>query len=275
MNHDTFTWNQKGETLFGQYWEADNAKAVIALVHGMGEHSSRYGEHFVPFFNKNGFHVIAFDHFGHGKTTGKRGHCPGYEAVLDSVKKLLEEAKERYAGLPVFLYGHSMGGNVLSNYLLKRQPEVAGAVISAPMLKLAFSPPGWKMAAGKWLINIFPGFTEKTGLDASAISRDKKEVEKYKNDPLVHDKITAAFSIPFFAAGDWAIDNANKLKTPSLVIHGTGDQLTSHKGSEAFAKNAKGKATLKLYEGAYHELHKDINKEDVLSDVLKWLNEHV
>lgn len=276
MEAQTFNWQQDGTTLFGQYWKNPHAKAIVAIVHGMGEHSSRYAEFVVPKLLEAGFSVIAFDQFGHGKTEGKRGHCPSYDAVLDSVANLLKKSDEFLGSdLPVFLYGHSMGGNVVSNFIIRRNSKVKGAIISSPMLKLAFDPPAWKMIAGKFMRNIYPAFQEATGLDPQAISRDQKAVEKYINDPLVHDKITVNFSLPFFEAGDYAIDNASKIKVPAMLIHGTADALTDYKGSQAFADNAGKKVQINLYEGGYHELHNEPNKEDVLNDVIAWIKQHV
>ena len=242
----------------------------------MGEHSGRYADFVVPQLFAAGYSVIAFDQFGHGLTEGKRGHCPNYEAVLNSVENLLSKSNE-YLGsnLPTFLYGHSMGGNVVSNYLLRKESHVKGAVISSPMYRLAFDPPAWKLIAGKLMRNIYPAFQERTGLDASAISRDRAAVEKYINDPLVHDKITVNFSLPFFEAGEYAIENAKAMKVPALLIHGTKDALTDYKGSEAFAQNAGKEVSLKLYTDGYHELHNEPNKEAVLTDVITWLDKQV
>lgn len=275
MQHQTFNFNIDKTQFFGQYWKTENAKANIILIHGMGEHSTRYDGFFAKKMNAAGYSIIAFDHYGHGKTKGKRGDCPSYNAVLDSVDVLIEKCDEFLdENLPKILYGHSMGGNVVANYILKKPSKINLAVLSSPMLKLAFNPPAWKMMAGKIMRNIYPSFQESTGLDAEAVSRDKIEVEKYKNDTLVHDKITVNFSLPFFEAGDWAIDNAKNLTIPTLVIHGTGDRLTSYKGSEQFANNAENKAQIQLYEGGYHELHNDIIKEDVLKDVVAWLDKN-
>ncbi|MBL6875905.1 MAG: alpha/beta hydrolase [Chitinophagales bacterium] len=276
MEAKTFNWHQDETKLFGQYWKNDSAKAIVAIVHGMGEHSGRYADFVVPQLFAAGYSVIAFDQFGHGLTEGKRGHCPNYEAVLNSVENLLSKSSE-YLGsnLPTFLYGHSMGGNVVSNYLLTKESHVKGAIISSPMYRLAFDPPAWKLIAGKLMRNIYPAFQERTGLDASAISRDRAAVEKYINDPLVHDKITVNFSLPFFEAGEYAIENAKAMKVPALLIHGTKDALTDYKGSEDFAQNAGKEVSLKLYMDGYHELHNEPNKEAVLADVITWLDKQV
>ena len=276
MEAKTFNWHQDETKLFGQYWKNHSAKAIVAIVHGMGEHSGRYADFVVPQLFAAGYSVIAFDQFGHGLTEGKRGHCPNYEAVLHSVENLLRKSNE-YLGsnLPTFLYGHSMGGNVVSNYLLRKESHVKGAIISSPMYRLAFEPPAWKLIAGKLMRNIYPAFQERTGLDASAISRDRAAVEKYINDPLVHDKITVNFSLPFFEAGEYAIENAKAMKVPALLIHGTKDALTDYKGSEDFAQNAGEEVSLKLYTDGYHELHNEPNKEAVLADVITWLDKQV
>jgi alpha-beta hydrolase superfamily lysophospholipase len=276
MEATTFNWHQDNTEFFGQYWKNDQAKAIVAIVHGMGEHSSRYADFVVPKLMGAGYSVIAFDQFGHGKTKGKRGHCPSYDAVLNSVENLLKKSHEFLgSSLPVFLYGHSMGGNVVSNFLIKRKSKIKGAILSSPMLKLAFDPPAWKLIAGKFMRNIYPAFQEVTGLDPQAISRNTAAVEKYLNDPLVHDKVTVNFSLPFFEAGDYAIDQAKDLSAPALVIHGTADAIIDYKGSEAFAKNAGKKVSLKLYEGGYHELHNEPNQEEVLNDVISWLDKQV
>ena len=125
------------------------------------------------------------------------------------------------------------------------------------------------------MLKIAPSLTMGNELDANAVSRDKNEVDKYKKDPLIHDKVSPNYSIVFIETGQWAIDNANKLHIPMLLMHGTGDQLTNYKGSQEFAKNAGKKVTLKLFEDGYHELHNDIVKSDVLDIMTTWLNKEI
>ena len=271
MTHKEFTFTIYKTDFYGQFWEAENTKAVVVLVHGMGEHSTRYADFVVPTLIKNDFSVVAFDHFGHGKTSGKRGHNPSFDAVLESVSKVIEKAKTVFPNTPVFLYGHSMGGNAVINYVLRKENTLQGVIATSPFLKLAFQPPAWKLAMGKILQKIAPSITMGNELDPNDISRDKKEVGKYINDPLVHDKISPNFSLTFIDTGDWAIKNASSLKTPMLLLHGTGDKIIDYKGTEEFAKNTK-KATLKLYKDGYHELHNDLCKEEFMAAIVHWLN---
>ena len=113
---------------YGKTWQASNTKAVVVLVHGMGEHSGRYN-HVAKKLTENDFSVVAFDHFGHGKTSGKRGHNPSFEAVLESVTKTIEKAKELFPNKPIFLYGHSMGGNVVVNYSIRIKHQIKGVIL--------------------------------------------------------------------------------------------------------------------------------------------------
>ncbi len=270
MTHKEFHFNHHSTKFYGQYWQATSTVALVILVHGMGEHSSRYATSVIPKFTENNISVITYDQFGHGKTEGKRGHNPNYKAVLDCVKVIADKAKTIFGKIPTFLYGHSMGGNVVINFILTRKHNFIGAIATSPFLKLAFQPPSWKLSIGSVLQKIAPTITMGNELDPSAISRDTIEVQKYIDDPLVHDKISANYSLTFIKKGIWAIENASKLNTPLLIVHGTGDKLISHKASEEFVKNANDKATIKLFENGYHELHNDICKKEMLETVLNW-----
>ncbi len=271
MLHKEFDFNYHNTNFYGQYWQAKTNDAVVILVHGMGEHSSRYANFIVPKFIENNISVMSYDQFGHGKTEGKRGHNPSYEAVLDCVQIVGEKAHSTFGNTPTFLYGHSMGANVIINYVLSRSNNFVGAIATSPFLKLAFQPPAWKLAVGRILQKIGPSITMGNELDVTAISRDKTEVQKYIDDPLVHDKISANYSLTFMKKGIWAIEHAAQLTIPMLLVHGTGDKLISYKATEEFVKNSNGKSSLKLFENGFHELHNDICKEEMFNTVLNWI----
>ena len=271
MKHLEFNWNTSGNVeIYGQAWECNAPKAVLCLVHGMGEHSGRY-RHVAEYFNTLGYTVIAYDHRGHGKSGGKRGHCPTYELLLEGVKELFQQAGERYGNLPQFLYGHSMGGNVVLNFALRKKPRINGVISSGPWLKLAFEPPAIQVKLGKLVSGIFPSFTQRTKLDANLVSRDKQEVKAYQDDPLVHDYISSSMFLGCYDAGIWALENADKMEIPLLIFHGTDDQLTSHKASEEFAGKAKGDITLKLWDGLFHECHNEPENAEVLTFIGDWM----
>ena len=270
MKHNEFTFSFLKTTFYGQYWEPENIKGAIVLVHGMGEHSGRY-LHVAEELVKAGFLVVSYDNFGHGKTSGKRGHNPSFEALLSVVDTVIQKARELAPTQPVFLYGHSMGGNVVINYTLRKKHNLKGVIVTSPFLKLAFQPPQWKMSLGKLLQKIAPSITLGNELDANHVSRDVIEVEKYLDDPLVHDKISPNYSLTILETGEWAINNAQSLKTPMFIAHGTDDKIIACEGSSEFAEKTD-LASLKLYENGYHELHNDLCKEELFKDIINWLN---
>lgn len=273
MTHQEGSFTYQQTEFYTQYWTPTTARAVVLLIHGMGEHSGRYA-HVAHKLVDSGYAVMAFDHFGHGKTKGKRGHNPGYTYVLGSIAMLIEQAKETFGALPMFLYGHSMGGNAVINFVLRNQPDLQGAIATSPFLKLAFQPPAWKLTLGKVMQKIAPSITLGNELDANDISRIPEEVANYQNDPLVHDKISPNFSLSFIDSGAWAIENGQQLQLPMLVLHGTDDKIIDCKGSEAFASKTA-LASFKSYPGGYHELHNDLCQDELIQDIVTWLDKQV
>lgn len=274
MKHEELNWTQVDRKVYAQAWRAEDAQAVLCIIHGFAEHSGRYAEA-AAFFNKNKISVYAVDLFGHGKTEGKRGFSPSYNETLETVGALIAIAKRDYPQLPVFVWGHSMGGNIVLNFLLRKKPNLRGAIATAPWLRLGFEPPKFKILLAKLMRNIYPAFPEKANLDVTSISRDPEQVRKYENDPLVHNQATAGTFLDTFEAGYWAIDNASNIEIPLLLLHGTGDKLISPSGSVGFYNNApKELVSLKQYEGFYHELHNEPepHRTTVLSDMLSWIN---
>ena len=267
--HKEFTFDHHHTRFFGQQWQPKEPKAVVILVHGFGEHSGRYADFVVPKLLTADLAVVSYDNFGHGKTEGKRGHCPSYDALMYVLARVLHLAEDAFPGLPLFLYGHSMGGNLVLNYALRKEPQIAGVIATSPYLRLGFKPPGWKMRLGKLMLNLLPSITLPSGLEETAISRIPEEVEKYKKDPLVHDRVSPMFSLPIMQAGEWAIAHASELLLPTLLLHGTDDRLIDHKATVQFDKHAP-QTTLHLFDSGYHELHNDLERETAMKTITDW-----
>jgi len=246
-------------------------KGVIIITHGMGEHSMRYLE-MVDFYTNEGYTVISFDIRGHGLSEGKRGHTPGYDFLMDDIERVYTQVKKDYPSLPIFLFGHSMGGNLVLNFLLRNPNSICGAIVTGAYLKLGFEPPKWKIILAKLSSSIWPTLSQPTELELDALSRNKEVIRKYENDELVHDRITSAFFINVHFAGQYVIDHANEIKTPLLVMHGMEDRLTSPKGSQEFASNAGENVHLKMWDGLYHELHNEPEKQEIFNYEMGWMN---
>lgn len=249
---------------------AGTPKGVIAHVHGMGEHSRRY-DHLTAYWEDRGYASAGFDLRGHGRSEGQRGHTPSYEFLMEDIAIFLGQVAAAWPGLPVTLYGHSMGGNLVLNYVIRRQPVLAGVIASGPYLRLAFEPPAWKVRSAMWLKWIVPTLSQRTGLDVQALSRDPAVIARYQADPLVHDRITVMFFSEVHSAGESIIDRAAELQIPALVMHGSADRLTSPAGSVDFVAESSGKASLKVWEGFYHELHNEPGWQAVAAFSLGWI----
>ena len=276
MQRFEFGWQTKdGLRLYAQGWKPEaELKGVVCLVHGLGEHSGRYG-HLAAFLNQAGYALLAFDLRGHGKSEGQRGYAPSYEALLDDIARLLDEAANRYPDLPRFLYGHSLGGNLVINYALRRHPQLAGVIATGPFFRAAFEPPAWKLTLARIMYNLWPTLSLSNELDRQALSRDPEVVQAYDEDPLVHDRLTPRLTMDMFQAGLWALEHASELSLPLLLMHGSADRLCSVQASREFAARAGDRCTLKIWDGFYHEIHNEPEQEQVFEYLLEWLNSRV
>ncbi len=260
-----------GLKLHGRQWEpASTARAVVCIVHGLGEHCGRY-EHVAQALTREDFAVCAFDLRGHGKSQGKRGHAPSYELLLSDISKCLERAQLQHPNLSVFLYGHSLGGNLVIHCTLRKHPDLTGVIASSPLFRPAFTPPAWKTALMNMAAGITPSICLTTGLDTNALSQDADVVHAYQNDPLVHDRISLRLAKDMFAAGEWNRAHAAEFPCPLLLMHGDADRITTITGSREFAAQAPEQCTFKLWPGLFHELHNEPQKIEVLTRIIAWI----
>jgi alpha-beta hydrolase superfamily lysophospholipase len=276
MKHFEFERRTRdGLKLFFQGWETEGgSKAVVCLIHGFQEHSNRY-EHVAAYLAKEGFALLTFDLRGHGKSQGKRGHIPSYEALLDDISILEEEARKRLPGNKIFLYGHSLGGNLALNYTLRRKPKIAGVISTSPWLKLAYTPSSLKINLAHIINKLIPKFSMPSGLKPKDLSRDSAVVRAYENDPFIHNRISLYMYLNIVEAGKWALNHANKFTLPILIMHGGSDRITSAEASRQFADRVSGNCTYKLWPGLYHEIHNEPEKEKVVSFLTSWLNDRI
>lgn len=249
----------------------EQARGAVLLVHGFGEHSGRYLDSVIPVLAGQGWAVLTYDLAGHGKSAGRRGVCDGYPQLLDQLSGAWDALGVRFPDAPKVLYGHSLGGNLVLNFVLRGLGKPAGVIGSSPYLRLAFRPPAWKWQLGRLLLHLAPKLTLPSGLDPEGISSDPQEVLAYREDPLIHSKVSPNFSFPVIDAGQWALDHAGQWEAPALILHGTSDPIIDPEGSRAFCAKAQN-TDLYLAEGARHELHHDTCRAAVLRKVLEFLN---
>jgi alpha-beta hydrolase superfamily lysophospholipase len=268
----------KGTDNFNLYWRCwlpdGDAKAVILIAHGLGEHVSRYGNlvnKVVPL----GYAVYGLDHQGHGKSEGQRVYVKRFQTYLNDLHMLYKIAHAEYPTKKVFLYGHSMGGLIATVYALQHQQDLVGLVISAPALKPGEGISPAIIAMARFLSTITPRMGVQA-LDSSYISQDKAVVEAYDKDPLVYrGKITARLGSELFSTMKTVDPQLQSIVVPLLILQGTEDKLVNQDGARALYEKAGSKdKTLKIYEGFYHEVHNEPGKDRVFTDMGLWLADH-
>jgi len=251
----------------------ENIRAAIILVHGLGEHVQRYS-HWVDRLNEKGFGFVGVDLPGHGRSDGKKGNLNSYLPADEMLDLLIAEHKKTFPGIPVFLYGHSLGGGIVLQYILHKNPKINGAVVTSPWLRLSFEPDKMKLLLARVMKSLLPSLIQPSGLVVSHISHDQKVVDAYIADPLIHDKISAGLFYSTVTAGEYSLHHAEELKIPLLLMHGSDDQITSPQGSHDFASKTK-MAELKIWDRGYHELHNELFKDDVFSYIVNWLEKQI
>jgi len=248
----------------------EKLRAVVILVHGLGEHVQRY-TNWAGLFNERMIGFAGVDLPGHGRSDGKRGHIKNYSLTDEMIDILLNECRKTFPGVPLFLYGHSLGGGIVLDYIIRKDPKIRGAIVTSPWLRLSFEPDPAKVKMAAIMKKIIPSLLQPSGLVVEHISHDQKVVDDYKKDPLVHGMISVSLFHSAMAAASYALKNAAGLNKPLLLIHGTDDHICSPEGSVEFASKAK-MAELRLWDGGYHELHNDLFRHEVFSYINSWIN---
>lgn len=270
--------SQDGIEFFVRGWEPESRpRAAIALIHGLGEHVGRY-EHVARAMNHAGYAFAGFDLRGHGRSGGIRGHFPSLDVMMQDIQGFLSLIRKRYPDQPLFLYGHSLGGLLVLTYALRIRPDLNGVIATGSGLRSQIQEQKAKLAIIKTLGSLMPSAKMASGLDASILSRDPDVVSAYLHDPLVHDRISLGFGKAGLQATDYAWSNADQFPLPLLIMHGGADRNTYPEGSSDFAGLASRNnpdVTLKLWDGLYHEIHNEPEKEQIFGFTIQWLDRHV
>ena len=270
--------SQDGLNIFFRRYKADPEKAVMIIAHGLGEHSGRYVNLFERLVPK-GITIYAPDFRGHGKSDGNRGHVLSFGEYLEDLHPIVETAlKEKKPGMKCFLLGHSMGGLIAINYAIRRQETIDGLIISSPSLGVAVKVPAIKAVLGKIMSSIWPELSLSNELDASKISHDDKVVAAYKNDPLVHNRVSARWFTEFLSAMENANKGIHNIKVPVLMQIAGDDHLVNAGASKSFFERLSVKdKTIHVYDGLYHEGYneRENDRKVVIGDLEAWISSHI
>ena len=268
-----------GITFQVQGWEPDTKKpkALVALVHGLGEHVGRY-VHVGKALTDAGYALVGFDLRGHGRSGGARGHAPSLDAYMQDTRQFFKFLVQRYPDIPHFLYGHSLGGLLVLSYAIQYSNGLKGVMVTDAALRSALQEQKARVAMAKILGSIAPAMTIPSGLDAQALSHDPVVIQTYINDPLVHDKTSMGLGKSVLTAIDLCFTRAKEFVPPLLIMHGKADKITFPSGSEDFASLARETnrdVTLKLWDDMYHEIHNEPGQAEVFKLMIEWLDKHL
>jgi alpha-beta hydrolase superfamily lysophospholipase len=264
-----------GLKLYFQGWETEKRlKGIVCLIHGLGEHSGRYA-HWGEMLNQAGYNLLSYDLRGHGKSGGPRGHVSSFVEYTRDIDLLLEESVKKYPGFPGFLYGHSLGGIITVDYILRRKPKLNGVIVSALSIRTSLQEQKLKILLSKILGSIVPKASIASGLVPATICRDPEVVNRYINDPLVHHQVSLGWGKSALGTIGWIDDHANEWTLPVLFMHGEKDELGYAEGSREYASRIKGDCTLQIWPGLFHEVHNEPEKEQVFEFVRVWLDSHI
>lgn len=273
-NETTFT-TADNFTLFERTWTCENAKGVVLITHGIAEHSGRY-EHVAQSLIEAEYAVVGFDLRGHGKSSGKQNYVNSFGDYLNDLGEVLVRTKQKFPDLPIFLFGHSMGGGIVSLFSIERQPEVKGILLSAPSVKVSDEISPFLQKISGVLSVILPKLPA-VKLESKDISKDPEVVQAYDNDPLNYrGGILARTGSELLNSTKNIMAQAFTISLPILIMHGTSDKLADVSGSEMlFGKVSSTDKTLKLYDGLYHEILNEPEQDQVKTDMLAWLDAHI
>jgi acylglycerol lipase len=260
-----------GLTIFVRSWRPEGgSRGVVVIVHGFNSHSGEYGwvaEQLVS----DGLAVYAADLRGRGKSDGERFFVNRLSEWVSDVAAVVTLAKSREPGLPVFMLGHSAGGVVSCIYALDHQSELAGLVCESFAHEVP--APDFALAVLKGLSHVAP-HAHVLRLKNEDFSRDPEVVRAKNNDPLLAHEIQPTQVVAELVRADERLRREFPLITlPVLILHGTADRATKPSGSQRFYDNAGSRdKTIKLYDGHFHDLLNDVDKEIVMSDITRWID---
>jgi alpha-beta hydrolase superfamily lysophospholipase len=244
---------------------------VVVLVHGYAEHSGRY-DHVGAWLAARGCVVWGYDQRGHGRSEGARGHARRFDDLLDDLDLVLQAARREHPGLPIFAVGHSMGGLVVAAFARERRPDLTGAATSGPALRIADVPGPAALLALRVLRRLAPRVPMRRPIATDALSRDPEVGRRYREDPLIFQRVTLALAADLFDASERTRSGAADVQIPMLMLHGEADPLCPPSGSREFFEGLRVEGSdLRLYPGLRHEIFNEPEREAVLADLLDWM----
>ncbi len=262
-----------GHRLACHRWDCSNgARGAVVIIHGFGHHGASF-EEVAQRLNAAGYAVYAFDQRGHGRSPGDRGYIGRFDDTILDMQLHLGHIQPQIGSMPVFFFGHSLGGLILACYCLRYQPAAHGLIFSSSALRIPDNVPKYLLVLSGVLGKYLPKLPVQK-VDFASISRDPKAVDEALRDPLRYlGKMHARTGLETLRAIREIEGSLERFTYPLLICHGTADKLTDIEGSRRlYAAAESTDKTLRIYDGAYHEIWNDLDKDRFMAELIEWLD---
>lgn len=272
MHHtDSRITADDGTELYEQTWAADQPRAQIVLVHGLGEHSGRY-QNYVDYFVPRGYTLHGADLRGHGRSGGKRGYVDRFDQFVADLDRRMAHVRSADPATPVFIIGHSLGSLIALKYGLDHPAGLSGIIVTGTALRDALVMPKWKRSLANVLSGVAPSLKMDNGVLTKYLSQDPAVITAYEADPLVHRWGTPRLAAEVEAVRADVYGRAGEWQVPLLMLHGGADLICLPAGAQAFARSVRpALVEYREYDGLFHEIHNELDRAVVFQDIEAWL----
>ncbi|CAG0936560.1 acylglycerol lipase [Thermoflexales bacterium] len=272
-----------GTDIYTQAWLPDDApssdapsngvpQAIMLIVHGLGDHSGRYGN-YVDYFVPRGYALYGFDTRGHGRSSGVRGHVDRFDRYVEDLERRAAEARSDWPHAPLFVLAHSLGSLMGLSYARQHLDQLTGLIVTGTALKDALQLPVWKRQLATALSRVMPSLKMNNGIALSGLSHDPAVIAAYQADPVTHTWGTPRLATEAEVVRAQVRQSAPTWRVPTLMLHGGSDPICLKEGARQFAAQAPaGMVEYREYAGLYHEIHNEPEREQVFRDIEAWLH---
>lgn len=271
-HRETIVSTRDGLALKARWWAVDHPRGMVVVAHGLGEHGGTYAHLAEAVGGSLGLDFVALDFRGHGRSPGRRGVVRNYQDLVEDLRAVVDWARARRPDLPLFVLGHSNGGQVVLRLALEPPPGVAGVIVSNPSIRIAMHVPPAKLKLGKFLLSFVPWLTLRADARSDWMTRDPDMQKNYRRDGLRHNRISAPLFFGMVEGGEMLLARAGELKIPLLMLVGGQDPVVCPRSNrEFYDRVGAGDKLFVLYPRMLHEPFNELGREQVFSDLARWL----
>jgi alpha-beta hydrolase superfamily lysophospholipase len=262
-----------GTCLFYQAWLPDGEpKGVLAVVHGLAEHSDRYNNLVQPLLAES-YAVYAYDLRGHGRSEGRRGHVNQWQEYREDTSAILSLIRESHQGKPLFLFGHSFGTLIVLDHVVQNQEGLHGLIVSSAAIEPSGVASPAKIMMARLMSRMWPTLPVSIGDLSKSISTDPAVRQAYREDPLIFTSATVRWGNESLKIIEMLKESAEKIRLPVLFIHGGDDPLNTLEGARKFFERLGSvRKQMIVYPGSMHETLNDKDHNQAAQDIIAWMD---